>query len=120
MLGGVTIRNTSDAACSLPERRPLVTIRWRGKPVPTTERPMGTAPTWPQAHILAPDKAASVFFQWWSCGGPGPKEAVRPTFLLRFGHELAVTASSGDVTPPFCSGLGGRHPLDVSRALVYR
>jgi hypothetical protein len=120
MLGGVTIRNTSNDACSLPRRRPLVTINWRGKPVPTKERPMRTGPHWPQAHILAPDKTASVFFQWWSCGGPGPKEAVQPTLLLRFGHGSAVAARSGDVTPAFCSGLGGRRPLDVSRALVTR
>jgi Domain of unknown function (DUF4232) len=120
MLGGITIRNTSNVACSLPQRRPLVTISWRGKPVPTNERPMGTGPPWPPAHVLAPGKTASVLFQWWSCGGPGPKEAVQPTFLLRFGHGLAVTARSGDVTPPFCGGLGGRRPLDVSRALVSR
>jgi Protein of unknown function (DUF4232) len=120
MLGGVSIRNTGDAACSLPQGRPLVTISWRGKPVPTKERPMRTGPPWPQAHIVAPGKSASVFFQWWSCGGPGPKEAVQPTFLLRFGHGLAVTAHSGVVTPAFCSGLGAPRSLDVSRALVTR
>jgi hypothetical protein len=120
MLGGVTIRNTSNVACSLPQRRPLVTISWRGKPVPTKERRMRTAPPWPQAHILAPDTTSNVFFQWWSCGGPGPKAAIRPTFQLRFGRGLAVTASSADVTPAFCGGLGSRRFLDVSRALVNR
>lgn len=118
MLGGVTIRNTSNAACSLPHGRPLVTIGWRGNRLPTSERRMRTAPPWPQAHVLAPDGSASVFFQWRSCGGPGPERAVQPTFLLRFGHGLAVSARSGDVTPPFCAGLGGRRPLDVSHPLV--
>lgn len=120
MLGGVRIENTSNALCSLPQRRPAVTISWRGKPVPTNERSMATGPPWPRARILAPGKTANVFFQWWSCGGSGPKEAVRPTFRLRFGHGLTVTARSGDVTPPFCSGLGAARPLDVSRTLVTR
>ena len=117
MLGSVTLRNTSDVACALPRRRPLVTISWHGRTVPTKERPMRTGPPWPQAQILAPDTTASVFFQWWSCGGRGPRDAVRPAFLLRFGHGLTVTARSTDGTPPFCGGLGGRRPLDVSRAL---
>jgi hypothetical protein len=120
MLGGVTIRNTSQAACSLPHRRPLVTISWRGKTVPTAERKLETGPPWPVAHVLAPAATAGVFFQWWSCGGPGPKEAVRPTFLLRFGRGLIVVARSADVTPPFCDGLGARRTIDVSRPLTER
>ena len=118
MLGGVTLRNTSDAACSLPPRRPLVTIRWRGKTVPTAERDMGAGPPWPPAHVLAPGVSASVFFQWWSCGGAGPKEAVRPTFVLRFGHGLVVVARSAGATPPSCGGLGARRTLDVSSPLT--
>lgn len=120
MLGSVRIKNTSYAACSLPQRRPAVTISWRGKPVPTSERSMATGPPWPRAHILAPGKAANVFFQWWSCGGSGPKAAVRPTFLLRFTRGLFVAARSRDVTPPFCGGLGAARPLDVSHMLVSR
>jgi len=79
---------------------------------------MGTAPRWPQAHTLAPNKPATVFVQWWSCGGPERGEAVRPTFLLRFGQGLTVTARARGVTPPFCGGLGGRRPLDVSPPLI--
>src|SRR5438874_5435668 len=44
MLGSVTLQNTSDVACSLPQRRPLVTIGWRGKVIPTAERKMSTGP----------------------------------------------------------------------------
>ena len=118
MLGGVTLQNTSSVACSLPAARPRVTISWRGKQLPTLERGMSTAPPWPRAHVLSPGAKADVSFQWWSCTGSYPKAAVRPTFVLRFGHGLLVTARSGDVTPRFCGGLGGRRPLDVSRALV--
>ena len=120
MLGAVTIRNTSSAACSLPPRRPLASISWRGKPLATTERPMATGPPWPAARVLPPGAGAHVFFQWWSCGGPGPRAAVRPTFELRFGHGLIVNARSSVVTPAFCGGLGSRRYLDVTRALVIR
>lgn len=120
MLGAVSIRNTGDAACSLPPRRPSASIGWRGRTLPTTERPMTTGPPGPEARVLAAGTSASVFFQWWSCGGRGPREAVRPTFELRFGHGLVVTAQSSDVTPAFCGGLGGRRTLDVTRALVTR
>jgi len=120
MLGAVTIRNTGNAACSLPRRRPLASITWRGKPLATTERRMMTGPPWPEARVLAPGMRATVFFQWWSCGGPGPRATVRPTFELRFGHGVVVNARSNDVTPAFCAGLGGRRYLDVTRALVTR
>jgi hypothetical protein len=121
MLGGVTIQNTSNAACSLPQLRPLVTISWRGKVLPTEERPMRTGPPWPRAHVLAPGRKASVFWQWWTCGAIGvPQAAVRPTLTLRFGPRLVVSARADESTPPSCSGLGGRHFLDVTHALVYR
>jgi hypothetical protein len=120
MLGAVTIRNTGNAGCSLPQRRPLASISWRGKALATTERRMMTGPPWPDARVLAPGTSANVFFQWWSCGGPGPRAAVRPTFELRFGHGLVVNARSSDVTPAFCAGLGGQRYLDVTRARVTR
>jgi len=120
MLGGVTLQNTSAAACSLPAARPRLTISWRGKQLLTREKGMPTAPPWPRAHVLAPGAKADVFFQWWSCGGSGLKSAVRPTFVMGFGHGLLVTARSKDVTPAFCGGLGDPRLLDVSRALVNR
>ena len=120
MLGDVTLINTSQTACSLPQQRPGVSIRWHGKQLQTEEEPNPNAPPWPRAHVLAPGAKAGVYFQWFSCGGSGPKAAVRPTFALRFGHGLLVTARSADVTPPFCGGLGGRRTLGVSPALVYR
>jgi hypothetical protein len=121
MLGAVTIRNSSNAACSLPQRRPFLTISWRGKVLPTEERPMVTGPPWPRAHELAPGQRANVFWQWLSCGALGtPQVAVRPMLTLRFGHGLVVRALAAESTPRFCSGLGGRRFLDVSRTLVYR
>ncbi len=120
MLGGVTLQNTGTAACSLPPVRPRMTIFWRGKQLQTQEHKMTTGQPWPLAHILAPGAKADVFFQWLSCGGSGPKAAVRPTFALSFGHGPLVTARSRDVTPAFCGGLGGTRYLGVSRALVYR
>jgi hypothetical protein len=120
MLGGVTLQNISAIPCSLPTRRPQMRISWRGKPLPTQERKMTTGPTWPLARVLVPGAKTEVFFQWLSCGGSGPKAAVRPTFALRFGNHLLVTARSKDVTPAFCGGLGGTRFLDVSRALVDR
>ncbi len=120
MLGGVTLRNISGTACSLPARRPRMSISWRGKQLPTQERKMVTGPPWPLVRVIAPGGKADVFFQLWSCGGSGPKAAVRPTFLVRFGHGLQLTARSGEATPAFCGGLGGTRFLDVSRALVNR
>jgi Protein of unknown function (DUF4232) len=120
MLGDVTLQNMSAGACSLPAGRPRVTISWRDKQLETLERGMSTAPPWPHAHVLAPGGNADVFFQWWSCTGSAPKAAVRPTFALRFGHGLFVTARSNNVTPSFCGGLGSPRPLDVSPALVSR
>jgi hypothetical protein len=118
MLGGVTILNTSDAACTLPNRRPAAYINWHGKRLPTNEAAMPAPAGFSRVGLLAPDTKASVFWQWRSCGGPGPRAAVRPTIELPFGHGLVVTARSGDVTPAFCGGLGGRRLLDVSRPLT--
>ena len=120
MVGGVTLQNTGAVSCSLPSVRPGMTISWRGEELPTQERKMTTGPRWPLARVLPPGAKADVFFQWLSCGGSGPKAAVRPTFALSFGHGLRVTARSEDVTPAFCGGLGGARFLDVSRALVHR
>jgi Domain of unknown function (DUF4232) len=120
MLGSVTLVNKSGTACSVPQRRPLVSLTWRGKPLATSERKMLTGPPWPRAHILAPGAKAVVFFQWWSCDGPGPRATVRPTFALRLGPGLSVTARSNTVTPAFCGGLGGRRFLDVTHTLVSR
>jgi Protein of unknown function (DUF4232) len=118
MLGAFTLTNTSATACSLPRQHPLVSISWHGEHLQTAEGPNPNAPPWPRAHVLAPGEKADVYFQWFSCGGRGPKEAVRPTFGLRFGHVLVVTARSTDVTPAFCSGLGGTRNLDVSPPLI--
>jgi Domain of unknown function (DUF4232) len=120
MLGGITLQNTSAGTCSLPSARPLVSISWHGERLRTKEGANPNAPPWPRARVLAPGAKAGVYFQWWSCGGSGPKAAVRPTFTLRFGHGLLVTARSEDVTPAFCGGLGGQRLLGVSKTLVDR
>jgi hypothetical protein len=59
-----------------------------------------------------------VFWQWFSCGGPGPKEAVKPGFQLDFGRGLVVHALAPYATPAFCGGLGSTRNLDVSRPLI--
>lgn len=120
MLGGVTLRNTSGVACSLPDTRPAARISWDGQWLPTREVPMATpAPSiMSPAHVLGPGQQATVYWRWWSCGGPGPRAAVRPGFQLTFGHGLVVTAISTQTTPSFCGGLGGTRNLDVSRPLI--
>lgn len=120
MLGGVALRNTSGVACSLPDTRPAARISWDGRWLPTREIPMAIpAPSiMSPAHVLGPGRRATVYWQWWSCGGPGPSAAVRPGFQLAFGHGLVVTAISTQATPSFCGGLGGTRNLDVSRPLI--
>jgi hypothetical protein len=70
------------------------------------------------AHVLGSGQEATVYFQWWSCGGRGPRAAVRPTFRLSFDQGLVVLAHSPYATPAFCGGLGGTRNLDVSRSLI--
>jgi Protein of unknown function (DUF4232) len=118
MLGGVAIRNTSALECSLPSGRPAARMSWDGQWLPTRERTMAAPAGFSDAGVLAPGAKAVVLWQWWSCGGPGPRAAVRPGFQLRFGHGLVVIARSTDVTPAFCSGLGGTRNLDVSSPLT--
>lgn len=120
MIGGVNLRNTSGVACSLPDTRPAARISWDGRWLATREIPMATpAPsTMSPAHVLGPGEHATVYWRWWSCGGPGARAAVRPGFQLAFGRGLVVTAVSTEATPPFCSGLGGTRNLDVSRPLT--
>jgi hypothetical protein len=118
LAGGIDIRNTSGVACALPTSRPKATISWHGRQLSTREEPLGAPAGLSSAPVLAPGAKASVFWQWFSCGGPGPRAAVRPTFRLRFEHDLVVTARSSDLTPAFCGGLGGRRTLAVSRALA--
>ena len=119
MLGGVTILNTSGAACALPNGRPAAEISWRGQRLPTHEEAFAAPSIFHPAEVLAPGLKATVLWQWFSCGGQGAAQAaVRPTFRLRFGPGLVVTARSVDVTPAFCGGLGGTRNLAVSRALT--
>jgi Protein of unknown function (DUF4232) len=119
MLGGITLRNTSGVACSLPTTRPAVRMSWEGQWLPTRETPMPSpGASFTPARVLAPGAKASVFFQWWSCGGPGPRAAVRPGFQLTFGHGLVVVASSAVATPSFCGGLSGTRNLAVSRPQI--
>ncbi len=119
LLGGVTILNTSNVACALPSRRPPTSIDWRGKRLPTREATFAAPGIFRPVRLLSPGAKASVLWQWFSCGGNGPKAAVRPTLILRFGHGLIVTARSNEATPAFCGGLGGsRRLLLVSGAVI--
>jgi Protein of unknown function (DUF4232) len=117
MLGGVTIRNTSGLACSLPAGRPTMRMSWDGQWLPTHELPMATPAGFAGAGVIAPGAKAVVLWQWASCGGPGPHVAVRPGFQLQLAPGLVVFARSADVTPKFCGGLGGTRGLAVSRPL---
>jgi hypothetical protein len=105
-----------------PHPPPAARISWDGQWLPTREVPMATpAPSiMSPAHVLGPGQQATVYWRWWSCGGPGPRAAVRPGFQLTFGHGLVVTAVSTQTTPAFCGGLGGTRNLDVSRPLMER
>ena len=118
--GGVNLRNTSGAACSLPDTRPGARISWDGRWLPTREVALATPapPVMSPTRVLGAGERATVYWQWWSCGGPGPRAAVNPGFQLSFRHGLLVTAISTDATPPFCGGLEGTRNLAVSRPQI--
>jgi hypothetical protein len=113
LAGGVTILNTGRIACALPSARPHFWISFHGKQLPMRQE-AGEGPTgFSTVRILAPRTKASVYWEWYSCAGPGVTSAVNPTFQLRFGHGLVVAARSSHVTLAFC----GRRTFAVSPSL---
>ena len=78
---------------------------------------MPPPPGFSSVGVLAPGAQAVVLWQWWSCGRPGPRAAVRPGFQLSFGHGFVVVALSDEVTSAFCGSLGTTN-LGVTRPLT--
>ena len=116
VLGGALITNRSGAACTLPSRRPVVRITWRGRPMqvrqPAPSR--GEVQSGNPAHVLAPGAKALVSMRWGNWCGRRPSGL--PTFRLLFGHGLTLKAPGLGV--PRCIGRGAPGFLDVSRPLV--
>src|SRR6476661_259562 len=81
-LGGATITNTSGTACTLPNGRPVVLIRWRGRELPARQELPPKSWGDRAVHVLAPNGRAIVRMQWFEwCGAPGETTVFRPTFL---------------------------------------
>lgn len=106
MDGGVSLVNTSTAACSLPPTPPRVSIFWNGKELPARQKLMHGAGT-AFVHVLTPGAKAWVPMDWanW-CGKPSEGALISPTLLLRFG-TLQVAARATEMTPPRCGSPGG-------------
>jgi Protein of unknown function (DUF4232) len=135
MLGGVTLTNRSGAACSLPAGPPTFRILWHGTwlAIPVRRTTGSTAPPWPPARRLAPDRGAFIVMQWFGLpviGGAlpprrlqqecnrilsGPK--LRPLVELRFRDGLGLRARATGLTLPACGPLHSSW-LDVGRPLI--
>lgn len=109
----VTVANTSSYACSLPEGIPHLQIVFRGKVLPTKERPWTTGPSGfgvPAGHVLPPGRKAFVEVSWRDfC--PHPAAAPQTgsvTIALRFADGLRTTALQipPDVPGPSLPGCG--------------
>jgi hypothetical protein len=105
MLGGATVTNTGQAACSLPVTRPDVRITLHGKRLQVREQSMtgSSLPTWKSARALAPNAKAEVLMDWgrlnWECG---TSSRPTPRFVLRFASGLKVSGIAGGLTLPTC------------------
>lgn len=119
MIGGATLTNTSDAACSLPAIRPAVRISEHGRPLLVREQGLTGSflpTTWKPARVLTPGTRAEVLLDWgrlnWDCG-----RSARPTprFVLRFSTGLELTGIASGLILPACgvrdSALGVSRPL---------
>lgn len=121
MLGGASIANTSDSACSLPSGRPVVRISWRGRRMPIREQPGpgSIGPSFHPAHVLAPGAQAEVIMQWrakWYCGTGPERTNFSPRFQLHLSRSLLVVATADGMIQPNCgkavtSYLGVTRPL---------
>jgi len=120
MLGGAKIRS-SEAACSLPSRAPLVQIVWQGRVMPVRQVDGMAVSGATPVRVLAPGARAFIYMQWreW-CGNPPETTVIRPVFQLRF-PGLAVNARAVEMSPPRCdspgSGTRGSR-IAVSRPLT--
>ena len=135
MMGGATLRNTSDSVCSLPTSRPTFRILWQGALLAIPVRP-GTlaAPPWPRARTLAPDQRAFVVMDWLALPVIGGAAAARrfqrlcnrdtganfkPLVELRYRDGLTLAARATGLTLPLCGPLHSSW-MDVGRPQVER
>lgn len=135
MMGGATLRNTSDSVCSLPTSRPTFRILWQRALLAIPVRP-GTlaAPPWPRARTLAPDQRAFVVMDWLALpvigGAAAPRRFQRlcnrdtganfkPLVELRYRDGLTLAARATGLTLPLCGPLHSSW-MDVGRPQVER
>jgi hypothetical protein len=103
------ITNISSAACGLPTGRPLVRITFRGKPIPTRERPWGSGVQFGRraGQVLNAGRKVYVELGW---SGSCPRPAQAPTngrvmLTLLFHGGLRVTGP--ETTPEGVPGVPG-------------
>lgn len=108
MLGGVTVENTGETACSLPLARPKLTLYWNGRPLQVQERKWPYKLNFTPAHVLLRGNSAVVETQWWNWCGRPLQAAVPPTVLLRFADGLRITARAvSQWGVPYCNRIDG-------------
>jgi Protein of unknown function (DUF4232) len=112
-LGGLIVRNTGGATCSLPAGRPHVNVSFRGKPLPTVERSWSPQESFGKpAHDLAPGAGAFLEIGWSDAcmtvttTAPSSRFA---TLRIRFRDGLSMvvpeTPPDRSVVVPGCNGV---------------
>ena len=121
MLGELSAKNTSVAACGLPTR-PILRLIAGGRPLQAREVPwtgwwsVGIDSS--HLRVLAPGKTAVVIVQWRGCpsgAAPPPGDDFRAAFQVSFpgaATHLKVPLS-GSITTP-CDNPGEPSTLSVS------
>ena len=120
LLGGLSVKNTSGAACGLPNR-PMLRLMTgpralEGRELPWTEwSSVGIDHS--HLRVLAPGKTAFVIVQWRGCPSwaPSPGGYFRAVLQVSFPgapSQLNVPLSA-PITPP-CNSLGEPSTLSVS------
>jgi len=90
LLGGATVKNTSDSTCTLPRGRPRVRISLHGRPLSVREVVPPNQPPGATAHVLRPGHKAIVWLQWFNwCG----RSSVPSVFALQFHGGPTVQAA---------------------------
>jgi len=123
MLGGATLRNTSESTCSLPTGRPTFRIVWHGKTHAIPVRSMDSlsaVPPWPRARVVAPGRPAFIVMQWFGLpviGGAAPPRSVqrlcnrvtgtnfKPLVELQYPGGLRLASRATGLTLSVCGPL---------------